>query len=205
MTDERTQGLATIDEEVRSCTRCSLSATRVRAVPGEGPVTAEVMFIGEGPGYHEDRQGRPFVGPSGHLLDELLASIGLARSAVYITNVVKCRPPQNRDPAPAEIDTCVPLYLERQIALIEPAADRHARPIFHGAFPSRPVHHAYSRPAATSARQNDSAAVPSCSRAAPSRPAGDRQARHPADPHRARPPAGNSPRSGSLRGHARRG
>jgi DNA polymerase len=118
--DERTRTLALIDEEIRACTRCPLSETRTRAVPGEGPLDAEIMFIGEGPGFHEDRQGRPFVGAAGRFLEELLASIGLQREQVFITNVVKCRPPENRDPAPNEIEACVPYYLDRQIALIDP-------------------------------------------------------------------------------------
>lgn len=118
---EREQELNNLNEEVRTCTRCPLSQTRIRAVPGEGPLTAEVMLIGEGPGFHEDRQGRPFVGPSGQFLQELLASIGMQRSEVYITNVVKCRPPNNRDPQPNEIEACMPYYLDRQIDLIDPA------------------------------------------------------------------------------------
>jgi uracil-DNA glycosylase family 4 len=114
--------LAVVAAEVRACTKCPLATTRTRAVPGEGPADAEIMFVGEGPGYHEDRRGRPFVGPSGALLDELLGGIGLRREQVFITNVVKCRPtpPDNRDPAPDEIAACAP-YLERQIALIDPA------------------------------------------------------------------------------------
>jgi uracil-DNA glycosylase len=117
---EREQELAVLNDEVRTCTRCPLAETRIRAVPGEGPIDAEIMFIGEGPGFHEDRQGRPFVGPSGQFLQELLASIGLQRSQVYITNVVKCRPPNNRDPQPSEIEACMPYYLDRQIDLIDP-------------------------------------------------------------------------------------
>jgi DNA polymerase len=113
--------LAAVAAEVRVCQACPLGATRTRAVPGEGPPDAEIMFIGEGPGYHEDRQGLPFVGPSGELLEELLRSIGLRREQVFITNVVKCRPrpPDNRDPAPGEIAACAP-YLDRQIAAIDP-------------------------------------------------------------------------------------
>ncbi len=119
MTAERAAQLEKLNEEVRACPLCDLSKTRKRAVPGEGPVDAEIMLIGEAPGYHENEQGRPFVGPSGRLLDELLASINLDRSQVYITNVVKCRPPQNRDPLPHEIEACAP-YLQRQIDLIKP-------------------------------------------------------------------------------------
>jgi uracil-DNA glycosylase family 4 len=106
-------------QRIRTCPDCPLSQTRSRAVPGEGPPDAEVMFIGEGPGYYEDRQGRPFVGPAGKLLEELLEGIGLRRDQVYITNVVKCRPPNNRDPLPSEIAACRK-YLEQQLALIRP-------------------------------------------------------------------------------------
>ncbi|TMC00538.1 MAG: uracil-DNA glycosylase [Chloroflexi bacterium] len=104
---------------IASCPNCDLCKTRTRAVPGEGPENAEIMLVGEGPGYHEDQQGRPFVGAAGRLLEELLGSVGLKRTDVYITNVVKCRPPQNRDPLPVEIDACR-TYLERQIELIRP-------------------------------------------------------------------------------------
>ena len=116
---DRQQELDDLNEEVRVCPRCPLCRTRTKAVPGEGPSDAEVMFIGEGPGFHEDKQGRPFVGPAGRFLEELIGSIGLRREQVYITNVVKCRPPENRDPAPAEIEACAP-YLTRQLATIKP-------------------------------------------------------------------------------------
>ncbi len=105
--------------EIRACQKCPLGRSRTHAVPGEGPADAEIMFIGEAPGYYEDRQGRPFVGASGKLLEKLLAGIGMTREDVFITNVVKCRPPANRDPLPAEIDACVP-WLHRQIELIDP-------------------------------------------------------------------------------------
>jgi len=104
---------------VRNCTDCPLAGGRTNAVPGEGNPNAEVMFIGEGPGFQEDQQGRPFVGPAGKLLDGLLASIGSQRENVFIANMVKCRPPGNRDPAPAEIEACTK-YLDRQIELINP-------------------------------------------------------------------------------------
>ena len=104
---------------VRRCADCPLHQGRANAVPGEGDPAAELMFIGEGPGYHEDRQGRPFVGPAGHLLDDMLASIGASRDAVFIANMVKCRPPHNRDPEPAEIAACAQ-YLDRQIELVNP-------------------------------------------------------------------------------------
>ncbi len=104
---------------VRSCTDCPLHRGRTNAVPGEGSPAAELMFIGEGPGFHEDRQGRPFVGPAGQLLEGLLASIGTNRDQVFIANMVKCRPPDNRDPQPAEISACSK-YLDRQIELVNP-------------------------------------------------------------------------------------
>ena len=105
--------------EVAVCTRCMLHHSRKRAVPGEGPVNAEIMFIGEGPGFHENEQGRPFVGAAGKFLEELLASIGMRREQVFIGNVVKCRPPNNRDPLPDELVACGG-YLERQIQALNP-------------------------------------------------------------------------------------
>lgn len=105
--------------EIATCQKCALAKGRTNTVPGEGPEHAEVMFIGEAPGYHENRLGRPFVGAAGKFLDELLASISMRRSDVYICNVVKCRPPNNRDPLPNEIEACRP-YLDRQIELIKP-------------------------------------------------------------------------------------
>ena len=104
---------------VRACDLCPLARTRTHAVPGEGPLTAEVMFIGEAPGMNEDRQGRPFVGQAGQFLNELLAAAGLTRTDVYICNVLKCRPPNNRDPLPGEIDACRD-YLDEQIEMIDP-------------------------------------------------------------------------------------
>lgn len=112
-------GMKELEAQVRTCRLCQLSRTRANAVPGEGYIRAEVMFIGEGPGYHEDRQGRPFVGQAGHFLNELLGIAGLSREHVFIANVVKCRPPNNRDPQPEEIAACAP-YLQRQLALINP-------------------------------------------------------------------------------------
>jgi len=111
--------LTELYKEIIVCTKCILSQGRVRAVPGEGPENAEIMFIGEGPGFHEDRQGRPFVGAAGNYLNELLEQIGLKREQVYITNIVKCRPPGNRDPQPEEIEACRP-YLDKQVELIRP-------------------------------------------------------------------------------------
>jgi uracil-DNA glycosylase family 4 len=111
--------LEQVASEVAGCTRCPLHQGRERAVPGEGPPDAKLMFIGEGPGFHEDQTGRPFVGAAGQFLEELLAAIGLSREEVFIANVVKCRPPGNRDPEPEEIDACRE-YLDRQIALLDP-------------------------------------------------------------------------------------
>ncbi len=111
--------LADLCNQVQVCQKCILSQGRTNAVPGQGPEDADIMFIGEGPGFHEDRQGIPFVGAAGNYLNELLAKINLQREDVYITNVVKCRPPGNRDPQPQEIEACRP-YLDEQIALIHP-------------------------------------------------------------------------------------
>ena len=105
--------------EIGKCTRCPLHQGRTKSVPGEGPQDAEIMFIGEAPGFHEDQQGRPFVGASGRFLEELLESIGLTRDDVFIANVIKCRPPGNRDPLPDEIKACKPL-LDQQLELIQP-------------------------------------------------------------------------------------
>jgi len=111
--------LAQITTEVAVCDRCALYHSRKRSVPGEGPPNAEIMFIGEGPGFHENEQGRPFVGAAGQFLDELLAQAGLKRTEVWIGNVIKCRPPGNRDPLPEELAACNE-YLERQMAAINP-------------------------------------------------------------------------------------
>ena len=117
---ERPVALAQIADEVRVCTRCRLHEQRQWAVPGEGNPATEVVFVGEAPGFNEDREGRPFVGRAGGLLVKLLASIGWQRDDVFITNVVKCRPPENRDPAPDEIAACAP-FLRRQLAALDPA------------------------------------------------------------------------------------
>jgi len=111
--------LKLVADQVMVCTDCKLHASRKLAVPGEGPANAELMFIGEGPGFHENEQGRPFVGAAGGFLEELLASIGMKRDQVYITNIVKCRPPGNRDPQAQEIEACS-AYLDRQIRTINP-------------------------------------------------------------------------------------
>ena len=110
-----------IAKEIAQCRKCGLHQGRTQTVPGEGNPRAEVMFIGEGPGEKEDLQGRPFVGAAGKYLSQLLEMIGWKRSDVFIANVVKCRPPKNRDPLPEEVETCTTNYLFRQIALIKPA------------------------------------------------------------------------------------
>jgi len=116
----RRQALDAIAEEVRVCTNCRLHETRTNAVPGEGDAETEVVFVGEGPGFNEDRGGRPFIGRAGDLLVKLLASIGWRREEVFITNIVKCRPPDNRDPQPDEVAACAP-YLRRQLEVLDPA------------------------------------------------------------------------------------
>lgn len=118
--DERRAALEGIAAEVRTCQRCRLAGGRTNAVPGEGHPDTEVLFVGEGPGQTEDRQGRPFVGRAGQFLVRLLASLGWRREEVFITNVVKCRPPDNRDPLPDEIEACEP-YLRRQLEVLQPA------------------------------------------------------------------------------------
>ena len=111
--------LQALHQQIHSCQDCALHRARTNAVPGEGAPNASLMFIGEGPGFNEDRQGRPFVGAAGQYLDELLLSIGLKREDVFITNMVKCRPPNNRDPFPGEISACSH-YLDAQIESIQP-------------------------------------------------------------------------------------
>ena len=111
--------LAELYQEIARCQRCGLAKARNRVVPGEGAENAELVFIGEAPGWHEDQQGRPFVGPAGQFLEELLDSIGLTREQVYICNVIKCRPPGNRDPLPLEIQACRE-WLDRQLSLLHP-------------------------------------------------------------------------------------
>jgi uracil-DNA glycosylase family 4 len=112
--------LSAVALEVSGCTRCALHAGRTRTVPGEGNPISDVLLVGEGPGAREDATGRPFVGPAGQLLDELLRAIGWTREQVFIANVVKCRPPGNRDPEPGEIASCAP-YLDRQEEALDPA------------------------------------------------------------------------------------
>jgi len=118
--NEGAEALARIAAAVHGCTRCALARGRTHTVPGEGNVLSDVLLVGEGPGAREDRTGRPFVGPAGQLLSELLGSIGWQRGDVFITNVVKCRPPSNRDPEPAEIVACAP-YLDAQERALDAA------------------------------------------------------------------------------------
>lgn len=109
-----------IDREVTSCVECRLCKRRRHAVPGEGNIDADIMFVGEAPGRQEDAEGVPFVGQAGQLFDRLLSDVGLSRQNVYVTNVVKCRPPGNRDPRADEISVCTELYLSRQARVIRP-------------------------------------------------------------------------------------
>jgi DNA polymerase len=131
---DKTEVLNQVAKEVAVCTKCPLHHSRKKAVPGEGPADAEVLLIGEGPGFYENEQGRPFVGAAGKFLDELLAKAGLKREKVFITNVVKCRPPGNRDPEPEEVLTCTSNYLKRQIEAIDPKViitlGRHSMGLF---------------------------------------------------------------------------
>ena len=106
-------------QEIRDCQKCPLAGSRTQIVFGEGPPDARILFIGEAPGRHEDQQGRPFVGASGNLLTRLLETIGFSRDSVYIANILKCRPPENRNPLPQEIESCLP-HLRKQIELIRP-------------------------------------------------------------------------------------
>jgi DNA polymerase len=117
--EERRLELERVADEIRSCSLCTLHEARISAVPGAGPVDADIFFLGEGPGAREDEQGLPFIGASGKFLDDLLDSIGLDRRKVFISNVVKCRPPGNRDPHVAEVRACA-RYLDRQLELIQP-------------------------------------------------------------------------------------
>ena len=135
--------LELIGADVRACRLCKLCEKRTRGVPGEGHPNAEVMFIGEGPGFHEDEQGRPFVGAAGQLLTEMLGKIGLRREDVFITNVVRCRPPGNRDPLPDELQAC-DTYTQRQIAVLNPklivTLGRYSMARFIGQGPMRDLH-----------------------------------------------------------------
>lgn len=126
--------LSDIDHAVHECTACPLAVGRLTAVPGDGDPHSAILFIGEGPGQKEDESGHPFVGAAGKFLDQLLASIDLTRGHVFVTNVVKCRPPGNRDPEPDEITTCTDLFLWKQIELIAPklvcTLGRHSMGLF---------------------------------------------------------------------------
>src|SRR6267378_5409624 len=137
------ESLEAIGAEVRACRMCKLCQTRTVGVPGEGSPEAEIMFIGEGPGFNEDQQGRPFVGAAGNLLVEMLRLIGLRREEVFITNVVRCRPPGNRDPLPDELAACDE-YSQRQIAVLDPklivTLGRFSMARFVGTGPMRDLH-----------------------------------------------------------------
>ena len=131
--------LSQLHDAISACERCGLCKGRTHAVPGEGPENPKIMFIGEGPGFYEDQQARPFVGPAGKFLEELLSTIGLDRSDVYITNVIKCRPPGNRDPLPEEVQACKS-WLDSQIDMLKPSLivtlGRHSMARF---FPSQTI------------------------------------------------------------------
>ena len=135
--------LEQIADEVRKCNKCWLHEERTNAVPGEGSLDADIMLIGEGPGKQEDREGRPFVGRAGELLEELFAAAGLSREEVFITSVVKCRPPNNRTPKKDEVHACNP-YLQRQIKVIQPKVigtlGNHATETLLGKFGIRRLH-----------------------------------------------------------------
>lgn len=128
------QELEKLARQIVVCTKCELHRSRKKAVPGEGPTHAEIMFIGEGPGARENEQGRPFVGASGKFLDQLLEQAGVTRPDMWITNVVKCRPPGNRDPLPDEVETCTSNYLQYQIEIVNPSIivtlGRHSMGLF---------------------------------------------------------------------------
>jgi uracil-DNA glycosylase len=132
MNDEKK--LEKLAKQIKVCTRCELHRSRTEAVPGEGPTNTEIMLIGEGPGANEDKQGRPFVGASGKFLDQLLEQAGVTRSDVWITNIVKCRPPGNRDPLPDEVEICTGNYLQHQIEIVNPSIivtlGRHSMGLF---------------------------------------------------------------------------
>jgi uracil-DNA glycosylase family 4 len=138
--------LENIHAQVRACTRCPLHVGRTHAVPGDGPVNATLMFIGEAPGFHEDQQGIPFVGAAGKFLNELLQKSGIDRGTVYITNVIKCRPPGNRDPLIEEVNVCTP-YLDQQIEIINPQVivtlGRHS---MNRAFPDEKISVVHGQP-----------------------------------------------------------
>lgn len=150
---DKRRDLAEVARRVATCRDCPLAAGRTHTVPGEGSPDAEIMFIGEGPGYYEDQQGRPFVGASGKFLDELLALIGLDRRKVFIGNVVKCRPPNNRDPQPEEIEACRK-HLDAQIGIIQPKVivtlGRHSMQRY---FPGEAISRIHGQPRRTKDQQ----------------------------------------------------
>jgi uracil-DNA glycosylase family 4 len=117
--EDLADALLSLNKEILTCTRCDLHQSRTQAVCGGGNLAAEILVIGEAPGADEDRQGEPFVGPAGQLLTQMLRAIGLDRETVFIANTLKCRPPENRDPAAAEVESCLP-FLQRQIQLVQP-------------------------------------------------------------------------------------
>jgi uracil-DNA glycosylase len=204
--------LEKVAREVAKCEKCGLHFSRKLAVPGDGPADAQVMFIGEGPGFYENEQGRPFVGPAGHFLDELLSKAGLKRDKVFIGNVVKCRPPGNRDPQPDELAACKP-YLEAQIAAINPQvivtlgrfsmgyfisngkiSTIHGHPVWVGSRLVVPMYHpaaALHQPALRDSILADFASLPHFIELARSK--GAAQAGEPATP-----PAGNKPEDRSV-------
>jgi uracil-DNA glycosylase family 4 len=144
--NNREQALEDIHAQVRACTRCPLHVGRTHAVPGDGPANATLMFIGEAPGFHEDQQGIPFVGAAGKFLNELLQKAGIDRGVVYITNVIKCRPPGNRDPLIEEVEVCSP-FLDKQIEIINPQVivtlGRHS---MNRAFPDEKISVVHGQP-----------------------------------------------------------
>lgn len=146
MINNREQALETIHTQIWACTRCPLHVGRTHAVPGDGPVDATLMFIGEAPGFHEDQQGIPFVGAAGKFLNELLQKAGIDRGVVYITNVIKCRPPGNREPQIEEVAVCTP-YLDQQIEIINPQViitlGRHS---MNRAFPDEKISVVHGQP-----------------------------------------------------------
>ena len=146
MVNNQEQALEAIHAQVRACSRCPLHVGRTHAVPGDGPANATLMFIGEAPGFHEDQQGIPFVGAAGKFLNELLEKAGIDRGVVYITNVIKCRPPGNRDPLIEEVEVCTP-YLDQQIETINPQViitlGRHS---MNRAFPDEKISVVHGQP-----------------------------------------------------------
>lgn len=146
MLNNRQQALETIHTQIWTCTRCPLHVGRTHAVPGDGPANATLMFIGEAPGFHEDQQGIPFVGAAGKFLNELLQKANIDRGMVYITNVIKCRPPGNREPQIEEVAVCTP-YLDQQIEIINPRViitlGRHS---MNRAFPDEKISVVHGQP-----------------------------------------------------------